>query len=79
MSGSHHALVLTSKYATPTSYVHNSVLCWTKTTFKVDIENDKRPSLYTQLAPGKLVTASTAHIQVWPDYTRTWHAHIIIA
>ena len=27
---SYNALVLTSKNATPTSYIRNSVLCWTK-------------------------------------------------
>ena len=29
-SGSYLALVLTFKHATPTSYIHNSILCWTK-------------------------------------------------
>ena len=28
--GSSHSLILTCKYATPTSYIYNSVLCWTK-------------------------------------------------
>ena len=27
--GSFHALILTSEYATPTTYIWNSVFCWT--------------------------------------------------
>ena len=30
LGGSYHAVVLTPEYATPTSYIRNSVLCWTK-------------------------------------------------
>ena len=26
----YHALIVTSEHAIPTSYIHNSVLCWTK-------------------------------------------------
>ena len=28
--GSYYALVLTSEYTTSTSYIHNSILCWTE-------------------------------------------------
>ena len=30
MGGSYHALILTIEYGVPTSYISNSVLCWTK-------------------------------------------------
>ena len=30
MDGSYHALIVTSKYATPISYICNSILCWNK-------------------------------------------------
>ena len=30
MGGSYHILILPSEYTTPTSYMHNRVLCWTK-------------------------------------------------
>ena len=29
-TGCSHTLVLTYEHATPTSYIHNSILCWTK-------------------------------------------------
>ena len=65
-SGS-YALVLTCEYATPTSYIWNSLLCWTKrpSSHQVDRENDKQSSPNT---PSSLYYTRSV-VQMWRDYT----------
>ena len=56
MSSSYHSVILTSNYATPTSYIRNSVF-WTKppsSRLNWLKKNDKRTSPYTQLVPNSL-------------------------
>ena len=48
----YHTLVLAPKYATPTSYICNSILCWTKQhSSRISCkENNKQTPPYTSLA-----------------------------
>ena len=74
-SGRYHAFVLTSKNATPTSYISNSVPWWTKrpSSRLSWWENNKWTFPYT---PSSLYCTCSV-VQAWPDFT--CRAHTIIA
>ena len=81
----YHALILTSEYATPTSFICAIAFAARLNSLQVHQvirENNKRTSTYTHLVPSKLVAACNAGVlivqciyilQVQPTYT--CHAH----